>query len=269
MSKKLISILVCLIVLAGCIGILQWKASFADEEIARAAERSADGTAMTTATETQSTPSETEEAATAAPVTETPENTDDAPVAAPAAPGATTDAGIEANGALSIGDADAPVTMLEFSSLSCPHCARFHNEVLGPLKKDYVDTGKVRIVFMDFPLNRQALDASLLTRCVDTSSRYDFMNMLFEQQDQWAFEENHRDKLVQYAALVGLSRDAAEACMNDIAGERELLTTMRMASERYAINSTPTFIILPGEQMIAGSQSYGLFSSTFDPLLAE
>lgn len=245
MSKKWVSVIICLVVLAGVIGLMQWKASFADEELVESVQE-------TTATDA---PVETTTSA----VSEQQPNT---------VPPATY-YNVEPNGALSVGASDAPITLLEFSSFSCPHCATFHKTSLAPIKKDYVDTGKVRIIFMDFPLNRQALDATLLARCVETENRYDFMNMLFEQQNQWAFVVEHRDKLVQYGTLVGLTREQALSCMNDTNKERDLLTTMKMISERYGVTSTPSFVVLPGEQKVAGAQPYGTFSQIFESLLAE
>lgn len=258
MSKKWIPVLICIVILVGVIGVMQWKASFADEEMVNRAQ-----TTATTTEDINSAVASVEDNDT----TVDNANTEDSSTPSEGAMSPTYS--VEANGALSVGNPDAPVTLLEFSSFSCPHCATFHNSVLAPIKKDYVDTGKVRIVFMDFPLNRQALDASLLGRCIDTSNRYDFMNMLFEQQNQWAFEGDHRDKLVQYASLVGLSRDKAESCMDDRQTEQDLLAKMKMASERYGINSTPTFVVLPGEQKISGAQSYGAFSQVFESLAAE
>jgi|GEM_PF-2084838 len=257
MSKKWIPVSVCLVVLGGVIGLMQWKASFADENIVISTQQS--GTEITIEdTVSHANPDEQ--------TTDLLEEETTTPVTAVASPLFQ----VEANGALSIGMPDAPITLLEFSSLSCPHCATFHQTSLVPIKKDYIDTGKVKIIFMDFPLNRQALDATLLVRCIETNNRYDFMNMLFEQQGQWAFDDNgHRDKLVQYAALVGMTRDQAESCMNDITSERNLLTNMKMASDRYGVSSTPSFIILPGEQKIGGAQPYGVFSKIFESLLKE
>lgn len=240
MSKKLISVIVCIIALVVVIGILQWKSSYADQELVQATE---------TQTDTVTTDDVAEEQVQGS------------------VPPATF-FNVDPTGGLSVGAMDAPITLLEFSSLSCPHCATFHNSILAPIKKDYIDTGKVRIVFMDFPLNRQALDGTLLTRCVDLENRYEFMNMLFEQQAQWAFENDHRDKLVQYASLVGLNRDKALSCMNDGPAERVLLENMRSASNTFSINSTPTFIVLPGEQKIPGAQNYGVFSQVFERLLS-
>lgn len=251
MSKKWVPVIICLVVLVGVIALMQWKASHADENIVESAQQTSSEVTV---------PAETEDNT----ATETPVDT-----TSPTSISSSPLFKVEANGALSVGAADAPITLLEFSSLSCPHCATFHSTSLAPIKKDYVDTGKVKIIFMDFPLNRQALDATLLMRCVDTNNRYDFMNMLFEQQNQWAFDADHRDKLVQYATLLGMTRNQAESCMNDVDKERDLLTNMKMASDRYGITSTPSFVVLPGEQKVAGAQPYGAFSQIFESILAE
>lgn len=173
------------------------------------------------------------------------------------------------NNVLVIGRNDAPVTILEFSSLSCPHCATFHTKVLGAIKKDYVDTGKVKIIFNDFPLNQQALHGTLLLKCVDGQDRYALMEMLFEQQAQWAFEGDHQTKLKQYAALLGLSNEKAETCMADGEQEKSILQTMKLAAQQYNIASTPSFVILPEPTLITGSQSYGAFSTEIEKRLGK
>jgi len=173
------------------------------------------------------------------------------------------------NDSFVIGSPDAPITILEFSSFSCPHCATFHKNTLSDLKNDYVDSGKVKFVFNDFPLNGAAVKASLLMKCVDVENRYDFMEMLFEQQSQWAFESDYQTRLKQYASLLGISNDTAESCMNDTATEQAMFTKMRANNEKYKVQSTPTFVILPSEKIITGAQPYGVFSTEIERLLKE
>ena len=91
-----------------------------------------------------------------------------------------------------IGDKNAPVTIIEYASLSCSHCADFHNNTLGDLKKEYVDTGKARIVFRNFPFNYPALLGSMVLRCIPEDVRYDYMNALFQLQPKWVVRDNAR-----------------------------------------------------------------------------
>lgn len=89
-----------------------------------------------------------------------------------------------------LGDRDAPVTMIEYSSLTCPHCAHFHTDVLPRIKKEYIDTGKVKLVLRDFPLNQPALIAAQIAHCVPEDRYFGFVSVLFETQAAWAISED-------------------------------------------------------------------------------
>ena len=150
---------------------------------------------------------------------------------------------------------------------SVRHSASFHKNTLGDLKKDYVDTGMVKFVFRDFPTNKPAMDAAKLLKCVDIDERYDFMNLLFEQQLQWALSSaDHRQKLMQYAALLGMPNDKAEACMNDMDVDNEIIKGLQEANAEYGVDSTPTFVINPGEKTLVGARPYGDFSTEIESL---
>jgi len=235
LKKYIIPVVVCLVVLLGSIGILQWSAMNADERIIADIESASGETAEDT------------------PVTEKSNGLNPR----------------EENGAFIIGAENAPVTILEFSSLSCSHCGTFHKNTLPDLKTDYIETGKVKFVFRDFPLNASAVAGSLLLKCVPLENRYDFMEMLFDQQMQWAMDANYTQKLKQYAALLGIGSDKAEACMNDADAERAMFETMQNANAKYQVNSTPTFIIQPGDTKLVGAQPYGAFSTKIEELLSE
>jgi protein-disulfide isomerase len=232
MKKIIIPVVVCLTVMVVVIGVFQWTSLHADEvDIAP--------TEIVEITEDQ----------VPAPVTKA-------------------QASIE-NGSFVIGAPDAPITIMEFSSLSCPHCATFHKNTLPTLKKDYVDRGQVKFVFNDFPLNKAAVDGSLLLKCVDLDNRYEFMEMLFAQQGEWAFAPDHRTKLKQYAALLGMGGDKADACMNDTDAERTMFENMQLNNAKYQVKSTPTFVVIPSEKVIKGAQNYGTFSTEIERLLAK
>ena len=84
-----------------------------------------------------------------------------------------------------IGNKDAPITIIEYASMSCSHCATFHNNTLPDIKKEYIDTGKVRMVFRDYPFNYPALLGSMMMRCITNDLRYDYMNALYKLQNTW------------------------------------------------------------------------------------
>lgn len=262
MTKKIIAVLVCIVALALCIGIFQYVSKDADENIATdafemAADSQDDISAYTEAVEDALAEEQPQAGSETPETTQTAKQTE-APKSVPAR--------VE-NGILVLGDENAPVTIMEFSSLSCPHCAAFHKNTLSAIKKDYISSGKVKFMFQDFPLNQQALSASLLLKCLDANDRYNFMEMLFAQQEQWAFQADFQTKLKQYAALLGLPNDKADACMSNTETEQEILTRMKAASTRYNISSTPSFVFVPGEKLITGAHPYGSFSTEIENLL--
>lgn len=171
----------------------------------------------------------------------------------------------------SIGDAKAPVTLYEHSSLSCPHCAHFHRDTLPKLKTDYVDTGKVRIVFRDFPLNGAALTGAILARCLPESRYFDYISLLFETQDQWLKNDAFEKTLRQDATLAGLSPADADACLSSDALKKGIVEKMQADGKRLDISSTPTFTIGddPSSPRILGAAPYEEFAAALDKALAE
>jgi len=255
MNKKIIAAIVCVIVIILVIGVFQWKSQkWGSEEAQSAFEQAA---AQDPNVEVNAYAAAVEEQL----------QTSDSTTENNTAPATSSYPAQVIDGLLVIGSPDAPVTITEFSSLSCPHCASFHANTLPSLKTDYIDTGKVKFVFMDFPLNQQALHGTLLLKCVDAQQRYELMELLFKQQHQWAFEGDHQTKLKQYASLLGLSSDKANQCMNDTATEKNVLMGMKAASTQYQISSTPSFLIQPGNKVISGAVPYGTFSTEIENLL--
>lgn len=242
MKKIILSVGICVVVLVIAIAILQLSSNNADDRIAADIEEKA-------TLEITETSNETRDVITVP-------TTNKAPISADA-------------GGLTIGFENAPITILEFSSLSCPHCATFHRNTLPALKKDYIETGKVKFIFRDFPLNTPAMAASLLLKCIDVDKRYDFMDMLFEQQAAWAFDDKYQIKLQQYAALLGLSTEASTSCMTDKAAEEAMILTMRAGALEHGINSTPSFVILPSKEIVVGPQAYGVFSTKIEAILKD
>lgn len=166
-----------------------------------------------------------------------------------------------------LGSPDAPVKVIEYSSLTCGHCASFHNEDLTKIKEAYVDTGKVQFIFREYPLNQPAVIASQILRCMPEDKFVNFMGLLFEQQQNWAYEADYKAKLVQYAKLAGLGEDKINACVDNIELKEAIIARMKTAGDKYKIASTPTFIVNDGAKVIVGHQPFAFFQSTFDGLL--
>lgn len=169
-----------------------------------------------------------------------------------------------------LGDVNAPVTINEYASLTCSHCAHFSKDTFDKLKEKYIDTGKVYFIFNDFPLNAPALEASMVARCLPHDRYFQFVKFLFETQEQWAFSPKYSDSLKQNAKLLGLGEEAYAVCTGNEKMKAELAARMQAAAKEHNIDSTPTFIITakPGsEQKISGAQPLEEFSKVIDPLL--
>ena len=166
-----------------------------------------------------------------------------------------------------LGDADAPVTVIEYASMTCPHCASFHAETLPKLKEQYIDTGKVKFIMRAFPLDDLAAAAFMLARCADHDKYYAFIDMLFKKQKQWANAENPVAELRQITKVAGFTKQKFDRCLRD---QRTLdyITRVREAgSQQYDINSTPTLIV--NGQKLVGDQSIEALQQAIDPLLDE
>ncbi len=167
-----------------------------------------------------------------------------------------------------LGDPKAPITVEEFVSLTCPHCAEFYINVLPQLQKAYVDNGKVKFILRDFPLDGSSLKASALARCMPADEFYPFIEVLYKNQMAWAIGPDSEKILVQYAKLGGLDGDKAKACLNDPAMQDALVAGRTDAGKKYNIDATPTFIINEGAERLQGAQTAQQFGAVFDKLLA-
>lgn len=167
-----------------------------------------------------------------------------------------------------LGSPDAPVTIKEFASLTCSHCADFHEKTFGALKEKYIDTGKVRFIYNDFPLNAPALDAAMVARCLPEAQYFTFIKFLFENQKEWAFSRAYRDNLRQNAKLLGMNDAAFDSCLADEKLKAELADRMQKNAEKYEIKATPTFVINEKE-IVPGFQTIDSFSAALDKILAQ
>lgn len=142
-----------------------------------------------------------------------------------------------------LGNPEAPIVIREFASLTCGHCGDFHKNTFPAFKTEFIDTGKVFMIFTDFPLNGPALHASMVARCLPADRYFSFLSLLFNNQDKWAYDAQYINYLRQNAALAGLGNDAFEACIGNDELREAVLGTMRTAQTKYEINSTPSFVI--------------------------
>ena len=152
-----------------------------------------------------------------------------------------------------LGDPGASVTIIEFASLSCPHCAEFHKTRFDWLKENYIDTGKVRFIFRDFPLNRPALLGSMVAHCADPSKYFAYLSLLFKNQEKWAFSQPVEEQLIKLARVSGMGQEKLLNCLQDEALAEKIIQSRLESQNTYNIESTPSFLV--GDQLIVGVPS--------------
>lgn len=164
------------------------------------------------------------------------------------------------------GSPDAKLTMIEFSSLTCPHCAHFHAEILPKIREAYIDTGKLRLEMRDFPLDQYALRAAAMARCAPENRYFPLLDMLFKQQASWTRSTDPIASIKQIGRLAGITGEQADACMSDEALLDGILKIRLGGQQDHDVSSTPTFVI--GKEKIVGAQPFETFQKAIDPQLA-
>jgi protein-disulfide isomerase len=142
-----------------------------------------------------------------------------------------------------LGKPDAPVTIIEYASMTCPHCAHFNEATYPELKKRLIDTGKVRFIFREFPLDPLAAAASTLARCAGKNNYFPMIETLFEQQRDWVPVQNRVEKLQAIAKQAGMTQQSFEACLKNEQITKGIEAVRERASTKFGVNSTPTFFI--------------------------
>jgi protein-disulfide isomerase len=164
-----------------------------------------------------------------------------------------------------LGDPAAPVTIIEYASLTCPHCAAFHRETLPALKQRYIEPGKVKLVYRDFPLDQLALAAAVLAHCAGPQRYFAFLDALFSTQQTWARAPDPIASLKQIARLGGLAEDRADACLADRAMQDAVLQSRLDGERQHAINSTPSLVI--DGRTYGGGRDIEALAEIIEPML--
>ncbi|MEM1306183.1 MAG: DsbA family protein [Pseudomonadota bacterium] len=163
------------------------------------------------------------------------------------------------------GSPDAKVTVVEYASMTCGHCANFHTTIFPELKKKYVDTGKVKFVVREFPLDNLAAAASMLTRCTNTKEKQAALtDALYKRRSEWVIRGNPVPRLFDIAKQVGFTEKTFNACLQDQELLRKIAAVRERGSEKFGVNATPTFFI-NGKRFRGGSVE--AFAEVIDPLL--
>ncbi len=167
-------------------------------------------------------------------------------------------------GEMVLGSDSAPITVIEYASMTCPHCANFSAMTFPELKKRYIDTGKVRFIFREFPLDQLALAGFLLARCVDHDKYFPMIETLFAQQRDWVVQRP-LEPMRAIAKQAGLSQEAFDACLDNTQLIQGIEKVRQQAAEKFGVNSTPTFFV--NGKRVSGDVSIGEMEKEFAPYL--
>ncbi len=150
---------------------------------------------------------------------------------------------IEALEEKSLGEPDAPIKMIEFASLTCGHCARFHNEVMPAIKEKYINNGKIFFIYKDFPLDKFALKASIISRCSGNKNYFSFLDVFYKKQASWTRSQDPFKSLLKIAKVGGLKDEEIKVCVGNKSIEDGLLKDRLKSSKKYDITATPTIYL--------------------------
>ena len=168
---------------------------------------------------------------------------------------------------MALGPANATVTITEYASMTCPHCADFNEKVFPKIKSEYIDTNKVRYVFREFPLDIKAAAGSMLARCIakdDSGKYFAVIDMLFKQQNDWVMK-NTTETLTRIGKQAGLSGQQVEDCLKDQALLDKIAADQKYAADVLKVNSTPSFFI--NGELIKGDTRFEEFDKRIKALL--
>ncbi len=166
---------------------------------------------------------------------------------------------------IAFGSADAPVTLVQYASLTCPYCKKFHAEVYPTLKRDYIDTGKVRYILRDFPIGRTSGQASVALRCAKPEVYLDLYARFLDTQPTWVSQEVRLDPIAAVAAKAGVTRDQFDACRSDVALVEGIKAT-KDRGRKLGIIGTPNFFVQ--DKLIKKTLDMAELRALIDPLVS-
>ena len=166
-------------------------------------------------------------------------------------------------GEMALGPETAKVTLIEYASASCPHCAAFYKTAFQDLRKEYIDTGKIRFVFREFPHNQEALAAFMLARCVPKEKYFPVVEMFFLQQEQWLPQP--ATGLFKIAQLAGMTKESFDACLKNETVAKGIVDVRNLAEQKFGVEGIPTFFL--NGKRYEGDNTIESFRKAIDPLL--
>jgi protein-disulfide isomerase len=161
-----------------------------------------------------------------------------------------------------MGDPEAPITIIEYASLTCPACARFHADTLPQIKTEWIETGRAKLVYRDYPLDKYAASAAMIARCAPENRYFTFLSAFFSQQKNWARAADPVSVLTQLAGLGGMSKDDVDACLANDALQDGILQMRLDGQMEFDIKSTPSFVV--NGRVIHGGMSYADFKDILE-----
>lgn len=172
---------------------------------------------------------------------------------------------VNASDKYALGSANAPWTLYEYSSLGCPHCADLHISTLPALEQEYVNEGLLRVIFVNFPLDKKSAKAALLANCMTYDNYHNFISTLFDRQRSWWLDEDD-ERLLRYAAESGLSYDEAQICLNDNRMKQDIVADREEALKLLHLTGTPALFITgpDGNEIIYGAKPYEQLKNYLD-----
>lgn len=184
---------------------------------------------------------------------------------APKAPAATTPASGPVYREFVLGNPNSKVVVVEYASLTCPHCAHFAQDDFPKLKKDFIDNGKIKFVYRDFPLDNLALGAALLARCAPSGKGMGMIEKMFNEQTKWIQAEKPIEPLTAYAKETGMTDKEVEACLQNKGIVDAIRDVYATAVSLYKVDATPTFLV--GDDRVPGAD-YNALKQMIDKALA-
>lgn len=156
------------------------------------------------------------------------------------------------------GDKKAPISIYEYSSFGCYHCADFHLKTMPKLQKDFIDSGKVNVFFVDFPLDKKSMQAAMLANCMPANKYFEFTKLLFKKQRDWGLSMRTDALLSEYASLNGLSKEEVAKCLKDNKLAQNIIDERQQAIDKLGVQGTPALLIVSknGKEVVHGAPSY-------------
>lgn len=166
-----------------------------------------------------------------------------------------------------MGKADAPLTIIEYASTTCGHCGTFHTQVLPEIKRDFIDTGKVKLIFRDFPTNPagMSIGASMIAHCAAPDQYFGVLGLFMANQERWMKSQQPLDTIKTMVRLAGLSGEQVDACLKRQDLSDAIQKRAQRGSDAFGINSTPSLVI--GSEVISGAQSYDTYKKAIESAL--